>query len=62
MSKVGKNRQNFDSRLLSMEEEVGLASFELNKIELVVLWCILPANIAKMDKRSLFRAIVEEKG
>ena len=62
MSKVGKKRQNFDSRLLSMKVEVGVASFELTKIELVVLGCILPANFTKMDKRILFRAIVDEKG
>ena len=44
-----------------MEVEVGIAAFESTKIVLVVLGCVYPANVIKVDQRSLFCAVFDEK-
>ena len=40
-----------------MEVEVGIALFNSTKVALVVFGCVLPENLTKVDKKSLFRAI-----
>ena len=47
--KTSKKRQNCNSRLLSMEVEVGLSAFVVNKDFLVVSGCAHRANSIKVD-------------
>ena len=53
--KLAKKRPNVNSIAPSIEIEVGLAPLEFKKIVfLVVFGCALPANLFKVDQRSLF--------
>ena len=45
-----------------MIAEVKLAPLDFTKIELVVSGCATLASLIKVDQRSLFRAIFDEKG
>ena len=45
-----------------MEIETTIDPLKFTKVELVVLGCVLPANLIKVDQRSLFRAIFDEGG
>ena len=49
MSKVKKKRQNFNSRLLSMEVKVGLPPFVGYKNVLVVFVCLSSAILIEVD-------------
>ena len=45
-----------------MEMEVGLDPFGVYKKYVSFFGCVLPAIFFKVDQRSLFRAIFDEKG
>ena len=44
-----------------MEVQAEIAPLEFTKTVLVVFGCVLPANLIKVDQKSLFRATFDDK-